>query len=502
MTRHLQVPDTLPPVKATVETLEDDKVKLAVDVDDTELEKAIDASFKKLAKEVRIPGFRPGKAPRKVIESHLGPMAARGDALEQAIPAAYSEALREHQIDAIDHPEIDITAGETEGSVSFDAIVPVRPQIVVNGHGGISVEVPDIEVTDADIDDQIDLLRKQFASWETVERAAAEGDRANVDIETSQEGEKIDALCAEDYDYEVGLGAVVAELDEHLIGAKAGDEVSFDADHPMEDDAPPLHFEVKVHSVSEPSMPEVTDEWAAEASEFETVDELRTSVVDRLTTEKKHTAETTYQQEVSKQLSELCESEVPDALVNMEMQNQMQDLAMRLQSSGLTIEQYLQMTGQDPAAYSEQLRETGEISAKIDLVLRAVVAQEDLQATDDDLTEEFEKAAEQLGVPIEEVRERFESSGQVMDVHADISKRKAYEWIIERVSITTESGQSLTPEDLEHSHDDDHAGHDHAHDDHAHDDEAAADDDHDHDHDEDAADAETTEVAAEDAESE
>ena len=483
------VPITLRPVKASVETLEDDKVKLAVDVDDAELEKAIDESFKKLARQVRIPGFRPGKAPRKVIESHLGPMAARGDALEQAIPSAYAEALREHEVDAIDQPELEITAGEEEGSVSFEAIVAVRPTIVVHGHGGIAVEVPDIEVTDADVDEQIDTLRKQFASWETVDRPAQNGDKVNVDIVTLQGGEKLEALCAEDYAYEVGLGAVVPELDSELLDVEAGAEVEFDAAHPVEGEEG-LHFEVTVHEVTEPVMPEVTDEWASEASEFETVDELRASIVERLTTEKLHAAETTYQQEVSRQLSELCEADVPSSLVDVEMQNQMQDLAMRLQSSGITIEQYLQMTGQDPAAYTEQLRETGEISAKIDLVLRAVVAQEDLQANDDDLNEEFERAAEQMGVPIEEVRERFEGSGQVLDVKADISKRKAYEWVIERVSITTESGTSLTPADLEHSHDDE-AGADHDHSDH----------DHDHDHEEDDHDRQADEDGAEAVES-
>ena len=203
-------------VKATVEPLEGNKVKLSVEVDEQEFEQAVDAAFKKIAHEVRIPGFRPGKAPRRLLESRLGSGAGRAQALNDSLPEYYSDAVRDTEVDVIAPPEIDVTSGEEDGPITFEAVVEVRPVVEIEGYKDLKVEIPTPSATDEEIDAQIERLRGQFAELEVVERAAEEGDYVTIDIEGSQDGEVLEGLVASAYLYEVGSGAIVPELDEQL----------------------------------------------------------------------------------------------------------------------------------------------------------------------------------------------------------------------------------------------------------------------------------------------
>ena len=261
-------------MRSTLEPVEGNKVKLSVEVSADEFEKEVDAAFRRIAREVRIPGFRPGKAPRQLLEARLGTDAARSDALQHALPEYYSEAVLEHEVDVIAAPEIDITAGEESGDVVFDAVVEVRPQINLGGYASLRITVDNPEATEDEIAERIDRLRENFAELQTVDRPAIDGDNVSIDIAGTQAGEPQAGLTTEDYLYEVGSGSVVPELDENLRGAKPGDILQFTANHP-DPDEDPIDFRVLVKEVKAKILPAADDEWAKEASEFDTLDELR-----------------------------------------------------------------------------------------------------------------------------------------------------------------------------------------------------------------------------------
>jgi trigger factor len=445
-------------VKATVEPLEGNKVKLSVEVEEQEFEQAVDAAFKKIAREVRIPGFRPGKAPRRLLESRLGSGAGRAQALNDSLPEYYSDAVRLNEVDVIAAPEIEVTSGEEDGPVTFEAVVEVRPTVEVAGYAELSVEIPTPSATDEEIEAQLERIRSQFAELEVVERAADDGDYVTIDIEGSQDGEVLEGLVATAYLYEVGSGAIVPELDEHLRGATAGSEIEFDAAHPNDDeDSPedPLHFEVSVTEVKAKVLPDLDDELAAQASEFDTLAEWRDDLVNRLTQVKRAQAQMAVREKIGEALAELVDMELPEPLVAAEMNERLQDMAMRLQAQGLSLEQWLQFSGTDAEQFLADLRETAERSARVDLALRAVAVAEAIEALEDDLEEEFAAVAERVNEDPDTVREQLTEAGHIPALRADISKRKALDWLTETVTIVDEDGNAIAFAELAIVEDDD-----------------------------------------------
>jgi trigger factor len=436
-------------VKTTVEPLEGNKVKLSVEVDEDEFETAIDSAFKKIAREVRIPGFRPGKAPRRILEARLGKDIARGQALQDALPEYYAKAVREHEVDVIAAPDIDITEGEQDGPVAFDAVVEVRPTITVGGYDSLRVTVPSPNPTDEEITEQLDRLRAQFGELETVDRSIIDDDYASIDIAGSQDGEPLEGLTADDYLYQVGSGALVAELDEQLRGSKPGDILEFDAPHPSGEEESPLHFRVLVKEVKERKLPDLDDEFANEASEFETLDELEADLRQRLSQVKKVRAQMALREKVGEALAELVVDDIPEALVNSEMQERLNDLAMRLQAQGLSLEQWLMGTGRSQEDLLGELRDTATTAAKVDLALRAVAEAEGIEATDDDMTDEVEGAAQRLGIDSDKVRADLERADQMQAIRSDIRKRKALDHLVETVEVVDDDGNPIDRADLE-----------------------------------------------------
>jgi trigger factor len=436
-------------MRSSVEPLEGNKVKLSVEVEAGEFEEAVDAAFKKIAKEVRLPGFRPGKAPRKVLEARFGHQAGREQAFQDALPEYYSAAVIEHDVDVIAPPEIDITGGQEAGDIAFDAVVEVRPTIEVPGYGGLSVTLERPAVDEAALDAQIERMREMDSTLVEVDRPVQEGDTVTIDVAGTLDGDPQPGLTADDYSYTVGSGAITPEVDEELIGAKAGETRSFDSTHPDPDESRQLHFEVTVKQVKEKVLPELTDEWASEASEFDTVEELRASLAERMSRVRKAQAQMALREKVGEALAALVTDEIPEAMVNHEMQDRLQDLAMRIQAQGMQLDQYLAMTGADPETFSQELRETATNGVKVDLALRAVAEAEGIECTDEDLEEELEGVAARVGQTADEVRERFERVGQITAVRSDIKKRKALEWLLERAEVVDPEGAAIDRSELE-----------------------------------------------------
>lgn len=428
-------------MQSTVEPSEGNKVKLSVEVPSEDFEREVDAAFKRIAREVRLPGFRPGKVPRKVLEARVGVEAARQDALQHALPEYYAAALAEHEVDAIAPPEIDITAGQDEGAVVFDAVVEVRPEVSVAGYGSLRVVIDSPEVSDEEVDERVEALREQFSTLSEVERPAVDGDTVTIDIVGSRDEEPLDGLTAEGYQYRVGSGTVVPELDEALGGASVGDVLEFSAEHPG--DGEPVDFRVLVKEVRETVLPDLDDEFASNASEVDTVDALRADIRARLADVKRSQAQMALREAAADALADLVDEDVPDPLVDTEVQTRLQDLALRLSAQGIELGDYMQVTGQDPEAFTAELREAAHRSVQVDLALRAVATAEGLEVDDDELEEEIAGVAARMGQSPAKLRAQFERNGQIPLVRSDVRTRKAMEWILERVEVVDHEGGAI-----------------------------------------------------------
>lgn len=467
-------------MQANVEPLENNRVKLSVEVPATEFESAIDAAFRKIAREVRLPGFRPGKAPRKILEARIGADAARQQALQDALPTYYADAVIEHDVDAIAPPEITITSGEDDGDVAFEAVVEVRPQAHLVGYDALRVELPYSPVDDAAVDAQVNRLRDQHATLADSSRPLAAGDWATLDIRGTQDGEDVEGLVATDFLYPVGSNMVVEELDDQLRGTKVGDIVEFDSVLPErfgERAGETVHFRVLVKNAQEKVLPDLTDEWVDETTEFDTVAELRDDVRRRSDLLARAQAQMAVRDRVLAAAADLVTIPPPETLVDNELRSRLQDLEHRLSHQGAGIGQYLAATGQEPDAFLEQMREGARQAVLADLALRAVAAQEQIEVSDSEVDEEVARLAKRIGQKVEKVRRDLERGGVLEAVRSDLARGKALQFLIDHAEVVDEEGNpidiALDAEALAaHTADDDLDGHhDHEHHDH-----------HDHDH--------------------
>ena len=438
-------------MQTTVETLDDSKVRLTVTVPEPEFDRAIDAAFKKLAHEVRLPGFRPGKAPRKLLEARLGTEIARQQAFKDGLPEFYAQAVIDNDVDVIGFPEIEITAGEDDGDVEFTAVVEVRPAVTLLGYDALRVEVPFEPIDDSAIDRQIDAVRQRSAELADSSRPLAEGDYATIDITGSAVGddgelEDVDGLVAKEFLYQIGSGTVVAELDDQLRATKPGDILEFSAQLPErfgDRAGMAVQFRVLVKGAQEQLLPDLSDEWAAENSEFDTVAELRADVAQRLDLMRRFQGQMAVRDKVVHAAADLVPIPPPGTLVDQETQRRLQDLQHRLSHQGIAIEQYLAMTGTEPQAFLDQLREGARGAVLADLALRAVVAQEQISASDEELDQEVARLAQEAGQKPDKARRNLERRGLLAGLRDDIARAKALQFLVDHAQVVDENGDAV-----------------------------------------------------------
>ena len=438
-------------MKSTVETLDDNRVKLSVEVDEETFDVAVDAAFKRIAKEVRMPGFRPGKAPRRLLEAQFGSAVGREEALREAMPEYYAQAVIEHDVDVVAPPEIEITGGQEDGPVQFDAVVEIRPSVSAAGYDGLRVEIPNPVASAEEIDEQIDNLRRNFAELSVVERAAADEDHVTIDIEATHGDEPVPGLTTTDYDYLLGSGAVVPEIDENLRGASAGDEVEFSADHPDPEEEEPLQFSITVKEVKEAILPDLDDEFAKANSEFETVEDLRSDMADRMNTMRIQQANMAVQQNTAEALAALVTDEIPESMIENEINARIQDLVQRLQQQGMDVGAYLDAVGQTAETLAAEFREPAEQAVKVDLALRSVADLQGLVPDDDRIDEVIAEMAGPSGQDPDELKARLAEVGQISALRADLAKQAAMEWLTDNVELVDEDGEAIDREALEFS---------------------------------------------------
>lgn len=428
------------PMRSTSEALEGNRVKLTVEVDEEELRGAVDETIRRLQKEVAVPGFRPGKVPRRLLEVRLGAQAIRSEVIRHALPDYYAQAVEEADLDTIAAPEIDITAGEDAGALAFAAVVEVRPKVSVAGYEGLVVTIPPLEPTDLEIAARIDRLREQFAELGEVERPARDGDLVTLDVQGVRDGEVADGLSADDFVYEVGTGGITDGADDELRGKKAGDIVEIDAPQ-LQGGAGKLRLLVK--QVREKLLPEANDEWASDASEFDTLEELRSHLTDNLTSLKKLEARLILRERAVDALTELVPDEMPATLVAAEVERVREALAHRLAERGLTIDQYLEASGQDLNELDAEFERQAVSQVRADLALRALADAEEIVVDDQDLAAQIERLASQTNQDARSLAARLARTGGLEQLRSDIRNEKAVAWLVNSVDIVDEQGAPM-----------------------------------------------------------
>ncbi len=430
-------------------------MKVYVEVDEAEFDNDIDKAFKAIAKEVRLPGFRAGKVPRKVLEARIGLGAARDEALREAVPQYLSQAVREHDVDLIATPEVEITDGQETGPVEFEAVCQVRPVVELAGYRGLTIELPAIEVSDDDLTEAHEAELAREAQLADVDRPVQEGDFLTIDLAASRDGEEVLGLNTEDWSYEVGQGWVTDDFDEHLVGASAGDTLEFTATPKGTEE--PAEFSVTITQVQERSLPELTDEWVDEnMGEYSTVEEWNDSLRDSLRERKLFAARQEAGTKINDVVAELVEIELPEPLVAAELNQRMQNMFGQLQQQGIDVEQWLQATGQDPEQMVESMRPAAEQGVKLDLALRAIATAEDLDVTDDEVEAEYARLAMQYGQKAKDIRRAYEQNDMVGELLTQIRKSKAYDFVVHESEYVDEHGAALDRDELiGHTHGDD-----------------------------------------------
>jgi trigger factor len=429
-------------MRATTTTLENNRVKLTVEVDEPEMDEAIDAAAKKLSKQVSIKGFRKGKVPKNVLMAHLGgPSALRGEAIRDSIPDFYAHAVSDTMIDPIAQPEINITAGEDDGNLVFEADVEVRPEVSITGQNDLRVTIPSPVVTDDEVNAQIDRFRETDAMLRDVERPIVTGDLVTMDVHVAQIDTDEEPLDMSDFMYTVGSGAITEGVDDLIIGMKAGEELKVNGNVGVGIVAT---YELTLKKVQERELPELSDEWVQENTDWQSEEEMRDAIFDQMRRRRIMEAQMSQRDAVLMALSDLVSEEsVPDVLVQDETNERLHDLGHRLEQQKLNLETFLQVTNQNSDQLLETLRADAVRAVRIDLALRALVRAEGLEASDEEVEEELVTTAAAMKVAPDVLRANLRDTGRVVTFRSEVAKMKASRWLTEHVTYVDPEGVEI-----------------------------------------------------------
>lgn len=419
-----------------VEKLENSMAKLTIETSAEELEKALENAFQKNKKKISIPGFRKGKVPRQMIEKMYGPAIFYEDAANELIPEAYEKALDECGEDIVSSPEIDVTQIEKGKPFIFTAMVALKPEVKLGKYKGVKVDKADTEVTDEEVDAEINKERENNArNIEVTDRPVKDGDMTVIDFEGFVDGEAFEGGKGENYPLTIGSGAFIPGFEEQLVGAEIDKEVEVNVTFPEDYQADELKgkaavFKCTVKEIKEKELPELDDEFASEVSEFETLAEYKADVKDKLSEKKSKEAKDAKEAAVIEAIVNDSEMEIPEPMLATQQRQMVDEFAQRMQMQGLSMEQYFQFTGATYDKMIEQVKPQAERRIKSRLVLEAIVKAEKIEATEEEFEEELKSMAEAYQMEIDKVREMLpeKSQGQIRQ---DIAVRKAAEFAVE-----------------------------------------------------------------------
>lgn len=416
----------------SMEKPEVNKAVLTIEVTAEEFESGMDQAYRKNRHNIDVPGFRKGRAPRKVIEAHYGPSVFYDDAISMTYPKAYAEAVVEAELNPVDNPAVELTEFLDEGGYVFTATVDLYPEVKLGEYKGLKAYREKVSVAAEEVDQEISRLQERNARMEPVDRAAQDGDITVIDFEGFLDGVAFDGGKAEQFNLTLGSGSFIPGFEEQLVGMTAGQEkdinITFPEDYNDELGGKDTVFKVKLHEVKEKILPELDDEFAKDVSEFDALDELRADIEKQMLAAKETNAEDVFINDLLLQAAENAEIEVPKIIIDNQVDMMVQEQDMRIQQQqGMTIQQYVDMLGQDMDAVKDGARPSAERIVRTELMLNQVAEAEKLEVSDEEVEEEFSEMAKAYNIDVETVKKSI----KVEDIKPNLMRRKAEKLIVD-----------------------------------------------------------------------
>ncbi|MDW7650918.1 MAG: trigger factor [Bacillota bacterium] len=425
-----------------VEKIDVSKVALEIEVEASEVAGALNQAYKKVVRQVSLPGFRKGKVPRPVLESRFGPEILYEDALEILVPDAYENAVEESGIEPVGRPEIDLVQMEKGKPLIFKAVVEVKPEVTLGEYRGVEVPRELKAVTDEDVAARLAQMQKEHVKMHVVEDGALEnGDLAVIDFAGFVDDTPFEGGSAEGHSLEIGSKSFIPGFEEQMVGMKAGEvrdvNVTFPEDYHSEDLAgKDAVFKVTLHEIKRKELPELNDDFAAEVSEFATLTELKEDILNKLKEAEESRAKSAVEEKIVEAVAADADVVVPNALVEREIDRMTGEMDQFLRMQGLSMEKFLSLTGKSQEELREEKREEAEKRAKANLTLDAIIQKEGFEATDEEVEERIAKFAEGYGQDVAKIKEYFEAQGQSDVIRQEIKFRKAVDFLVAEAKIT------------------------------------------------------------------
>ncbi|MDA5108952.1 MULTISPECIES: trigger factor [Brevibacillus] len=418
------------------EKLENNQGVLTVEVDASQVDAALDQAFKKVVKNVHVPGFRKGKVPRKLFEARFGVEALYQDALDILLPAAYGQAVRETGIEPVDRPEVDVEQMEKGKPLIFKATVTVKPEVKLGDYKNLTIESKEFNVTDADVEAELKRMQERHAELVAVEEGPAQnGDLAVIDFEGFQDGVAFEGGKAENYTLELGSGTFIAGFEEQVVGMNVGEEKEINVTFPEQYHSPSLAgkdavFKVKLNGLKRKNLPALDDEFAKDVSEFDTLEELKADTKKKLEEKAAQEKEQYIREQLVLKAAENAEIDIPDVMIEHELDQMVNEFGQRLQFQGLNLDLYYQFSGTDESQLREQLRPDATTRVRTALTLEAIAKAENITATEEDVNEELNKLAGVYGRPADELRKIFTAQDGMAALYRDVQTRKTVDFLV------------------------------------------------------------------------
>ncbi len=421
------------------EKTEKSRVILTVEVGAEEFEKALEKAYQKMRRSIRVHGFRPGRVPRKIVESMYGVEVFFEEAVNAALPDAYEAAVKEQNLRVVGNPEVDTEGEITREGFVFKATIPVYPEVTLGQYKNLSAPKVEIPVTEEDVDREIQRLSDRNTRLVSVDREAREGDTVVIDFEGFLDGVPFEGGKSENYSLELGSGNFIPGFEDQLIGAKAGDErevnVTFPENYAKDLSGKAAVFQVKIHEVKEKDVPEIDDEFAKDVSEFDTLEELRADLKQKLIDERERVSRREFEDALMDQVADGITVEIPEIMIERQARQFIENIKAQVYQQGIGYEQYLKMTNTSEEKLLADAREPSEKQVRMDLAVTAIIDAEKLEATEDDIEEEYKKLAEQSAMDVESLK-KYVNHDQIRD---QVLTRKA-------IAVVTDSATATAPE--------------------------------------------------------
>ncbi len=412
-----------------IEKKETNQVELTISVDKEEFDKAMNQAYRKNVGKMNVPGFRKGKAPRKIIEKMYGEGVFFEDAVNACYPAAYDAAVAEAKIEPVDHPEVTVDELSPEG-FTFKALVTVKPEVKISDYKGLIVEKSRVSVTEKDVKEELNRMADRNARLETVDRPVKDGDTVTLDFEGFVDGVAFEGGKGENYTLGVGSGMFIPGFEEQIVGKKAEEPFDVNVTFPEQYQAAelagkPAVFKCLVHEVKETQKPALDDEFAKDVSEFDTLDELKADLKVKIKENKERAAENEYDEKLIDAMLEHFEAEIPEVMFEAQIDRIVEDFGYKLSMQGMGLDTYLQMNDMPMESFRKPFREQAEQQVKVRLALEAIAAQENLEVSEEELDKEFASLAEQNNLPADRVKQLLPAES----LRGDLLTQKAVELI-------------------------------------------------------------------------